>query len=190
MAVQLVDTLKIETVSAAHMRHSERNSNMHHDFETGRHVGPTSGQVQAQAARSVALLNAIEGTITRLVSDTEITYTLVRESRLFLESLKSSERTELLDPEGRACDLFKQGSAASLRLYNKCIDKRNAARTATELSSEDGVAEAYTGFIAALADLHNVLEDIRDTMATLDAELSPVVGVAASHAELLALLKA
>ena len=163
---------------------------MHSDFDLGSHSGPTSSQVQAQAARSVALLNAIEATVTRCTADAEIIGVLNREFSRFLEYLKTHEPVGLLDPEGRACDLFEQASSTALRLYNKCIERRESARRDTRLTGEDGVEDAFTALISELADFHNILEDTRDSMSTLDAERSEVVGRASSADELLGLLKA
>lgn len=163
---------------------------MHSDFDLGTHARPTSSQVQAQAARSVALLNAIEATVTRCVADAEILAVMNREFSKFLEFLRTSEPEALLDPEGRACELFEQGSSTALRLYNKCIARRDSARRDTRLTGEDGVEDAFSQLISELADFHNILEDTRDAMATIDAERSPAVGSATGADELLAKLKA
>jgi hypothetical protein len=163
---------------------------MHFDFELSSHAKPTSSQVQAQAARSVALLNAIEATVSRCTADAAIIAVLNSEFAKFLEYLRTSEPEGLLDPEGRACDLFEQGSNTALRLYNKAVERREHARRDTRLTGEDGVEDAYTELIAELADFHNVLEDIRDSMATIDSERSKVVGSANTADDLLAQLKA
>lgn len=140
--------------------------------------------------RSLQLLNAIESTITRCASDTEILRTLHREFRGFLSWLTANDATTPLDPEGQACELFEQASAAALRMYNVSIARRESARADRRLTGEDGVEDAYTALIAAFADVHNVLEDVRDAMATIDAEKSPTVGQASNAEELLKLLKA
>jgi hypothetical protein len=44
------------------------------------------------------------------------------------------------------------------------------------LTDEDGVADCFTGYVAALADIHNALEDLRDTIETLDSLKSPIAG--------------
>lgn len=152
-------------------------------------VGPTSSEVQEQAARSVRLLDAIEGTVTRLVSDTEIVRTLVREFSGFREYLCSKEPAGLLDPEGRARAMFEKAAMAALRIYNDNIAARERARNDGALTGEDGVEDAFTSFIEAVADLHNLCEDIRDAMATLDAERSPVVGSATTTEGLFRILK-
>lgn len=51
-----------------------------------------------------------------------------------------------------------------------------AAKIDPALHVEDGVAEAWSQFIDALADHHNALEELRDTVETLDALLSPKTG--------------
>lgn len=163
---------------------------MHSDFDIGFQSRPTSSQVQAQAARSVALLNAIEATITRCVADADIIAVMNRELSQFREYLRTGEPEGLLDPEGRACDLFEQASGTALRLYNKSIAHRNSARRDTRLSGDDGVDDAFTHLITELAHFHNLLEDTRDSMATIDAERSPVAGSASNVDELLSKLKA
>lgn len=152
-------------------------------------VGPTSREVQEQAFRSMKLLDAIEGTVTRLVSDTEIIRTLVREFSGFREYLRSKEPVGLLDPEGRARAMFERAAEVALRIYNDSIAGREGARRDKALTGEDGVEDAFTSFIEAIADLHNLCEDISDTMATLDAERSPVIGSANTPEDLFRMLK-
>lgn len=145
------------------------------DDEAVRHV-PTSHQLQAQAARSAYLLTAIENAVTNLASNTSIIQTLANEMKAFIQRFAGYEGHELLDPEGRACDLLEKAAAGALRLYEDALRRRESARDDPRLVDDDGVVDSFTGYISALADYHNALENLHDTIATLDSLQSPVVG--------------
>lgn len=143
----------------------------------------SSSQMQAYASRTLVFLQAIETTIRSLATDTAVVSTLVNEARETLSQLEKSEQTADIDPNGRICDLLEKAAASAERTYNVAVQRRQAARDDKALTEEDGVVDAYTAFIAAIADFHNVVEDLRDTVATLDASRLPGTGKSFTSAD-------
>lgn len=135
----------------------------------------SNARIAAQASRSLHLLSAIENTIEGVETDARLMANLAEEARRILETLDGST-PGLVDPDGRTGDLLSKGAAAARRLYDFAIRKRQAARDDPQLTGEDGVVEAYDAYIAAAADLHNMLEDLRDTLETIDSLQSPSTG--------------
>ena len=159
---------------------------MHNDCAFhGMPVAATSSSVQAQALRSAHLLNAIEATVSNLVSDAEFVHTMVNEIKTFNALLEAYEGEALLDPEGLACAHLERAAEAAERMYKRAIERCDAARQDKALRPDDGVVEAFKAYIAAAADLHNVLEDVRNLIAYIDALKSPTEGQTFSDAEAL-----
>jgi hypothetical protein len=150
---------------------------MQHAHDDGtKDRGPSSGQVQAQAMRSVTLLNAIESTVLNLASNTTILRAMANDTRGLIAELEGRDLDQLIDPDGRTCELLEQAAEGAHRVYKKALAKREAARRDHLLRGEDGVEDAYTSYIAAIADFHNALEDARNMVADIDALKSPVAG--------------
>lgn len=104
----------------------------------------------------------------------------------FREVIASTAAADLgraIDPDGRIADLLRKGAAAAQRMHAEQVARRESARADPDLREEDGVVEAFSAFVDALAEVHNLLEDLRDTIETLDAERSPVVGRAFGSAD-------
>lgn len=137
------------------------------------HFAPTSGQVVAHAARSVALLHAVESTIAVATTNATILHSVALEASRLVESLEQYTGSTALDPEGRACELLEQASQTVGRLHQGCQRKLHAAQNAKELRSDDGVADAWHDMMDAAASCHNALQDARDRLLDLDALQSP-----------------
>lgn len=134
---------------------------------------PTSGQVVAHAARSVALLHAIESTITVVSSNATIIHSVTHDVIKLIDGIDSYSGDALLDPEGRACHLFIQAAETASRLHRRCPDAIAAAHRDNDLRDDDGVVDAWEDLMAALSDYHNAIEDLRDRILTVDALKSP-----------------
>ncbi len=135
---------------------------------------PTSGQVQAQAARSVTLLNAIEAAVTRAHSNATLLSTLAEEMEKASAGLAQIKSHSALDPEGRANDLLKKAAAAAARIHEDADMKMHSARADGNLTCDDGVDDAYAELADAAAAMHNAVEVYRDVLETIEALDSPV----------------
>lgn len=136
----------------------------------------SSSQMQAFASRTLSFLHLIESTVRSLETDSDVISSLASDCRATLEKVVASSIDVPLDPEGRVCELLEQGSATAARIYADAIRRREFARNDKALTDDDGVVEAYSKFIAAVADFHNAVEDLRDTIATVDASLQSGTG--------------
>jgi hypothetical protein len=135
-----------------------------------------AGEIAGVAARSVALLDAIEDTVNSLAGHTEVLRLISDQGRRILAQLAEAPPPGVIDSNGSISEDLRRTAAKTLKDYHDAIERRNCARNAPELTPEDGVEDAYTNHIQALADLHNTIEDMRDAMETLDSMHSPVVG--------------
>lgn len=148
----------------------------HHSCDGDRgQMAATASQMQAYAARTADFLSVIEKAVSRLTADRDVVLTLARDTEAVLRQLKDHPPTELIDEEGRVCRLLEQAAASALRQHEGLIHLRDSARADTELRPEDGVVEGFEQLIAGFASLHNVIEDLRDTVETLDSMKSPVL---------------
>lgn len=138
--------------------------------------GPSSGQIQAQARRSLGFLQAIESTVTNTEADSEYLRAMTNELNRLLGQLSESNHQTVIDPEGRICELLELAADGAQRLHKRVIERRQHARLDSRLEADDGVVECLTGLIAAVADYHNAIENVRDAIATLDALHSPSIG--------------
>lgn len=130
---------------------------------------PTSGEVQAQAARSLTLLNAIETAVTRASTNAELLTTIAGEFQSAADGLAKIAAGTVLDPEGRASHLLHLAAAAAARIYEGAVKSKNSAQADHRLTSEDGVETAFAQFAAAAASVHDAVENYRDHLETLDA---------------------
>lgn len=137
---------------------------------------PTSAsQMQAYASRTVDFLNVIEKAVSRLATDRQVVVALACDCEKVIHELRRNPPTEVMDEEGRVCDLLKQAAAITHRQYQELIEMRNAARVNTKLRTDDGVVDGFEQLVAAFAQFHNVIEDLRETIEALDALKSPVL---------------
>lgn len=127
------------------------------------------------AARSLALLQAIELTVTSLASDTEVFNLFAKHASDLAKGLVETEHAELLDKDGATAAKFKAGAEAIARLHARAIRRRDAARKDGRLTDEDGVEDAFDAYIASLADFHNEVESLRELMENLDSLKEPAL---------------
>lgn len=152
---------------------------------------PSSGQIQTQARRSLDFLSTIENTIDEAGTDVVYLGTMTSELNALLQRLGNVRQPgSLLDPEERTTGLLHLAAAGALRMYEDAKVRRQHARTDPQLTEDDGVVECLDQLIAALADYHNAIETLRDTIETLDSLQSPVIGTYANAEDLIAALRA
>ena len=139
----------------------------------------TSRAVQQQAERSTSFLRMIDETIDNIQSNIQFFQTMTVEFRQFGEYLANCPPTEdgqELDASGGARAAFLATSEKARALYERAIAKREAARKDVRLTGDDGVEDAYTQYIEAIADFHNTIEDTRDVLDTICALQSSSTG--------------
>lgn len=129
-------------------------------------------------ARSLELLRAIEETIDSLGA-------LAEQARVFAglfskeaERIISATRPGdvILDPDLTVEDALLEAERAIAGLHERLLEKRAAAHRAPELSTDDGVGEAYDEAIAQVADLHNAIDRLRAALGEHDAEAQGASG--------------
>jgi Na+/phosphate symporter len=138
----------------------------------------SSAQMQAYAVRTSRFLHLIETTVASVVANTEMLQALAREAHKTLDLLRTVtvERHEPIDPAGHVSAQLRRGAESALNIYNDAIGRYRSAAGDKQLREEDGVADSFKQLIEAAADLHNVVEDLRDTVECIDASQEPSVG--------------
>lgn len=126
--------------------------------------------IVGEANRSLDFLRAIEETIfaINLISDNLVTYS--RYAAMSIEKFQSVKLDTICDESGKIADELNNAQAKVLELYNVFISKRDAARNDKNLKHDDGIEDCYTNAIAAAADLHNLLNDLRWEVYEHDAD--------------------
>ncbi len=145
---------------------------MHANKSSSLRMSPSGAQ--ALAARNLDFLAAIERTIDALVSDTDLIHDIGRAYQEIQEKL-TGLGTEI-DADGRITGLLEKASEACVRIYRDAQRRHESARQDPLLQPDDGVAEAYDAFIAAMNALHDTVETLREWIATHDAVLQPTTG--------------
>lgn len=136
-----------------------------------REIHDFSLSIEAEAARNLNLLNAIESTLAWL---TRLTAQLKADIS-FGESLSTelAAQGDPIDLDGALADHLHAAQQGMEALYDVLLHKRQAGRDDHHLSPDDGIEEAYTEAIAAAADLHNLLNALRWAMGEHDIDAAP-----------------
>lgn len=132
-----------------------------------------SASVQALAARNLQFLQAIETTVDHLLSDVELLSAISRGFAEIHRGLEQSSNGTLMDPSGNACLSLEQASDACVRMHRRATEKHGHACNDRQLRADDGVTDAYRNYIAAVSDVHDQIEAVREWIATHDALLQP-----------------
>jgi len=138
---------------------------------------------QATAARNLQLLRAIETTVISVESATRLTDVVAREASDMLARLQKANVSFALDPSGVACKDFGEASDIVSGLYADARAKHQYARKDFRLTGDDGVADAYNAYMAALKDAHDAIEELREWVETHDAILEPSSGKVYSNVD-------
>lgn len=127
--------------------------------------------VQADAARSLALLRAIEGTLAwleRLSGQLCANATFAEKANAGLAQFKG-----VIDPDDSIQGALEAAQSDVEELYTLLIEKRQHGRNDRQLTEEDGIEAAYTEAIAAAADLNNVINTLRWNIGEHDIDVAP-----------------
>lgn len=135
-----------------------------------------ANEITGVVTRSVALLDAIEQTVTLLHGDTEVLVFMANQAKEVTARVAGIEPQKAIDPDCSISVSLKKLCEQLEQDYKSAIARRSAARMDPQLTKDDGVEDAYSLHIAALADLHNAIEALRESMEIHDSRLSPVVG--------------
>jgi len=128
-------------------------------------------QVQALAARNLQLLQAIENTVSVLSSDVKIIFSIAAGFAEIHSMLSGNPSESAIDPDGVVCGALAKASDASARMHRAAKAKHQAACTDHQLHSDDGVADAYADYLAAIENVHDCIEALKEWIATHDAAL-------------------
>jgi len=143
----------------------------------------TAASVQAFAARNLQLLSAIETTLGVLKADTAYVRIMAGEVEDCLAKLKAEQSAAQLDPSGRVCELIRKCLDSASRMYADNKTLKAAAERDSRLTADDGVVEAYDGFLDGLRDLHDCHAEFLDWVETHDALLESSSGTAYATAD-------
>ena len=129
--------------------------------------------VSVSATRSITLLKAIEQTVDWLVWMRGIAKTNAQFADKAAQAIKICERVKVIDADGTLCALFEETEADVCRVHEMLLSKRNAGIKAPELVGhhKETIVDEYTSTIAAVADLHNMMADLRWAIGEHDADL-------------------
>ena len=127
--------------------------------------------VQADAARSLNLLRAIESTLAWLERLTGQLHT----DAVFAERINAglNKVVGILDLDDSIQDALETSQGAVNALYTLLIEKRQHGRNDHQLTDDDGIEEAYTEAIAQAADLHNAINTLRWNIGEHDIDAEP-----------------
>jgi len=133
--------------------------------------------VRDDAVRNLHILRAIDDTLAnlkRMQKHLQADADFAEEMAAAISKVDAPEKK--IDESGELDERLYAAQGLVEELYKLLLEKQDVARTAKELTEEDGVAEAYTEVVSAAADLHNGLNTLRWAVSEHDAELSAVSG--------------
>ena len=141
--------------------------------------------VSESTTKNIRLLKAIEQTVDWLVWVQSRAKADAAFASKAADHLKNCERVKPIDEDGTLCALFEEVESGLQGLHQLLIDKRDVARRAPELRGDDktAVVDEYTAAIASVADLHNLMIDLRWAFGEHDADLEQPLGPAISSSE-------
>jgi len=145
---------------------------------------PTSGSdddcvrtfAQAAASRSLELLKAIEFTLVSVENDTQILDLMQSDIANLHEGLIKADAQTPIDRSGAICVSLERSTDVLSRMYAAASAKHQSACEDFRLTSDDGVADAWTDYLKAARGLHDAIEELREWIETHDAILEPGSG--------------
>lgn len=127
-----------------------------------------SAGVQADAARSLELLRAIESTLVWLERLTG----QLRTDAAFAEKVDAGleKIIGVIDPDNSIQGALEATQQDVEKLYQVLIEKRHHGRNDHQLNEEDGIEDAYTDAIAQAAELQNAINTLRWNIGEHDTD--------------------
>lgn len=141
--------------------------------------------VSESTSRTITLLKAIEQTVDWLVWMQNRAKADAKFVDKTTRTIKTCERIKPIDVDGTLCTLIEETENSLHQLYNMLISKREFGHKAPELQGDhkSAIVDEYTNTIGAIADLHNLMTDLRWAIGEHDADLEKPVGAAFSTKE-------
>jgi len=141
--------------------------------------------VSESTTKNIVLLKAIEQTVNWLVRIQNSAKADASFADKAAEDIKTCERVKPIDVDGTLCALIEETENGLERLHQLLISKREAGRNARELVGDHktAVVDEYSNAIAAIADLHNLMAELRWVIGEHDADLEKPEGPAFSTKE-------
>jgi hypothetical protein len=149
-----------------------------------------SEEAEAISARSLALLRDIEETIQILRLDTQMLSQFAHAAEELEAALAKNPPNTRID-----CDVivdnFREGARIAGSIYEGATRKLRAAESDPNLTEEDGVAESYREWLAALENYHEAAQRVAERIEEIDADFEePLPGKFKRAADLAAAIKA
>lgn len=134
---------------------------------------------------SLSLLNAIDGTVDWLAGIEKEASGGLALGAVLLKKLPSCNRAQPLDPDGEMRNLYVQAEDKQKEVIELLSRKRRAAQLDPRLSGHhlDTLIGEFTNAIEAIAQLHDLLVELRWAVAEHDADLEAPAGKPCSSAE-------
>ena len=141
--------------------------------------------VSESATKNIRLLKAIEQTVgwlTWLQGRAKADAIFAAKAT---EHLKVRERIKTVDVDGTLCALFEDVESDLQQLHDLLVSKRNAAKNAPDLDGENKATllDEYTVALTSIADLHNLMVELRWAVGEHDADLEKPTGPVFSDKE-------
>ena len=146
--------------------------------------------VRFAAVRSVDLLQAIESTLDSIAGVRAVLVGVAEIAREVDEKLRGAPVDGEIDPDDLLGGQLEAAQGTCMRLLRHFEIRAEAARNDSELTADDGIAEAYDQAAEAVRDAHDALGDVLFTLRQRDALASGVAaGPFSDPAELVAFLR-
>lgn len=127
-----------------------------------------TAEVQAEAARNLDFLRAIESTLAWLERLNKQLQADAEFAERVNEGLPSIEG--VIDPDEAIQQALESAQTDVEKLYCLLIEKRGHGRNDSHLTLDDGIEDAYTQAIAQAADLHNAINTLRWSIGEHDID--------------------
>ena len=134
--------------------------------------------VSESTTKNIRLLKAIEQTVDWLVWLQNRAKADAQFAEKAAGHFKTCERLKPVDADRTLYTLLEEVEGDLQKLHQLLIDKRNAASRAPELNGDHRtvVVDEYTAAISAIAELHNLMTDLRWAIGEHDADLEKPTG--------------
>lgn len=129
-----------------------------------------SGQLQAEAERTLAFLHAVESTVSAVVENTAVLNMLAEQVTVLTNKLVQLPRTAtVLDPHGRAKEKMRLAADGATRLREVAFACSASCKHSLVISDDDGLVDCVAAWIDALTTFHDATTRLRETVESLDA---------------------
>lgn len=134
--------------------------------------------VSESTTKNIRLLKAIEQTVDWLVWLQNRAKADAQFAEKAADHFKTCERLKPVDVDRTLCILLEEVEGDLQKLHQLLLDKRNAARKAPELKGEHktAVVDEYAAAISSIAELHNLMTNLRWAIGEYDADLEKPTG--------------